>query len=38
MTVFDYVFSTTFFEAAWVTLYLTVVSMVLGIVREFFWR
>lgn len=32
MTVFDYVFSTTFFEAAWVTLYLTVVSMVLGIV------
>jgi polar amino acid transport system permease protein len=32
MTIFDYVFSATFFEAAWVTLYLTVVSMVLGIV------
>jgi polar amino acid transport system permease protein len=32
MTVIDYVFSATFFEAAWVTLYLTVVSMVLGIV------
>jgi polar amino acid transport system permease protein len=32
MTVFDYVFSATFFEAAWVTLYLTVVSMALGIV------
>jgi len=32
MTVLDYVFSTTFFEAAWVTLYLTVVSMGLGIV------
>jgi polar amino acid transport system permease protein len=32
MTIFDYVFSATFFEAAWVTLYLTVVSMVLGII------
>jgi polar amino acid transport system permease protein len=32
MTVIDYVFSATFFEAAWVTLYLTVVSMALGIV------
>jgi polar amino acid transport system permease protein len=32
MTVLDYVFSATFFEAAWVTLYLTVVSMLLGIV------
>jgi polar amino acid transport system permease protein len=31
MTVFEYVFSATFFEAAWVTLYLTVVSMALGI-------
>jgi polar amino acid transport system permease protein len=32
MTVLDHVFSATFFEAAWVTLYLTVVSMLLGIV------
>ncbi|MGV9801156.1 amino acid ABC transporter permease [Mycobacterium sp. NPDC003449] len=31
-TILEYVFSKTFFEAAWVTLYLTVVSMVLGIV------
>lgn len=31
-SIIDYVFSATFFEAAWVTLYLTVVSMVLGIV------
>jgi polar amino acid transport system permease protein len=30
-SIIDYVFSKTFFEAAWVTLYLTVVSMVLGI-------
>lgn len=31
-SIIDYVFSDTFFKAAWVTLYLTVVSMVLGIV------
>ncbi|BDY26697.1 amino acid ABC transporter permease [Mycolicibacterium mageritense] len=31
-TIFDYVFSASFFEAAWVTLYLTIVSMALGIV------
>jgi polar amino acid transport system permease protein len=31
-SIIDYVFSATFFEAAWVTLYLTVLSMALGIV------
>jgi len=31
-TILDYIFSRTFFDAAWVTLYLTIVSMALGIV------